>query len=204
MLPDFPCFNRSKDSYLIKTEEIKWDGPFSLPKYHHINKLNVIPDISGVYIFTFNYKDGYIVRLVGESNSFKRRMNQHIREYKKGNYTILDVKSAQKGIRKEIWHGWSHAKRNPDQFIENKDYIMDATEQELASYRLFVANIPDKRKSQRIEFAIMHNIYADTQPWSDLVDRGMFLTGRFNSEVPINTKNQCQHKLYGLADFLEI
>ena len=108
------------------------------------------------------------------------------------------------GVRKEIWHGWSYAKKNQNQFINNKDYIIEAVEQELASYRLFIAYISDKRKSQRLEFAIMHNIYASTQPWSDLVDRGMFLTGRFNSEVPINIKNQCQYKLYGVPEFLEI
>lgn len=131
-------------------------------------------------------------------------MNQHIREYKKGSYTILDTKLAQMGLRQEIWHGWSYAKRNKDQFIENKVYILDAAEQELSCYRIFIANIPEKRKSQRLEFAMMHHIYAAKEPWSDLVDRGMFLKGRFNNEIPINIRNQCQHKLYGVADFLEV
>ncbi|MEN9434728.1 MAG: hypothetical protein RLZZ422_2317 [Pseudomonadota bacterium] len=122
MLPKFPCFNRLCDAELIQTEELVWQGPFSLPKYNHFNGLTVVPNNAGIYLFTFDYGDGYIIRSVGESNSFKRRMTEHIREYKKGNYTVLNVKAAQIGIRQEIWHGWSYAKMNPEQFIENKSY----------------------------------------------------------------------------------
>lgn len=200
----FWSFNRSRDSHLIETETIIWDGPFSWPKYSHNNQLGEVPDAAGVYLFTFNYKDGYIIRSAGVSNSIKRRISQDTREYKKGNYTVLDVESGQIGIRQELWHGWSYAKENRAEFYNNQDTILKAVDNELASYRLFIAKIPDKRKRARLEFSIMHDIYSSHELWSDLVDRGMNLTGRFNKEIPIKIKNSCQYKLYGLPDSLEI
>jgi hypothetical protein len=105
VLPHFWSFNRIRDTSEIKTEILVWQGPFSWIGYEQINKLNPIPDIAGVYLFTFEYLDGHIFRSVGVTNSMKRRLTQHTREYKKGNYTLLDVESASNGVRKELWHG---------------------------------------------------------------------------------------------------
>lgn len=64
-LPSFWSFNRHKDASLIKAEDVLWKGPFSWPKFEQINKLDTIPDVAGVYLFTFEYKDGYILRSAG-------------------------------------------------------------------------------------------------------------------------------------------
>lgn len=101
------CFNRLKDP--IKTEEILWQGPFSWPKY---GQGPDIPNIPGVYLFTFPYKDGYVLYSAGISKSIKKRIGTHTREYLKGKYNVLDVESAMKGERKEIWHGWGYARMN--------------------------------------------------------------------------------------------
>lgn len=53
----------------------------------------------------------------------KRRFSQHKREYMSGNYTVLDVASANNGERKEIWHRWGYAKKHRDEFLRHKDYI---------------------------------------------------------------------------------
>jgi|SRR5690554_4363883 len=203
-LPEFPCFNRIKDASLIKTEDLFWHGPFSWIGFEHVNGLEPIPDIVGVYLFTFEYKDGYIIRSAGVTNSMKRRFYQHTREYKKGNYTILDVEYAKKGERKEIWHGWEYAKEHRDEFAENRDLILQFLEKELQAYRLFVSEVTDKRKRERIEFAIMLSIYSSKEPWADLVDHGMALRGRFNDEIPIKVKNVCSYKIYGLPEEMEI
>ncbi len=203
-LPDFWSFNRVRDASLIKTEDICWQGPFSWVGYEKENDLETIPDISGVYLFTFEYKDGYILRSAGITNSMKRRFSQHTREYKKGNYTVLDVEYAKKGIREEIWHGWQYAKSHREEFLENKDIILKYVEKELKAYRLFIGNINDKRKRERIEFSIMLNIYSSKEPWADLVDKGMALKGRYNNEIPIKVNNCCSHNLYGFPDVMEI
>ncbi|SHK98390.1 hypothetical protein SAMN02745123_03815 [Desulforamulus aeronauticus DSM 10349] len=189
---------------MIKTEDLIWQGPFSWIGYEQINESKLIPDIAGIYLFTFEYLDGYILRSVGVTNSMKRRLAQHTREYKKGNYTLLDVEFAKNGLRKELWHGWQYAKEHQDTFLENKDVILKFAEKELISYRLFISEIADRRKRERIEAALLINAYSSKEPWHDLIDGGMALRGRYNYEIPIEVKNVCSHKLYGLPEIIEI
>jgi hypothetical protein len=188
----------------MTTEEILWQGPFSWPGFEHINTLETLPDIAGVYLWTFEYKDGYILRSAGVTNSMKRRFSQHKRQYLSGNYTVLDVTLAKNGERKEIWHGWGYAKEHHDEFVRHKEAIVKSVEHELASYRVFITKIPDKRKQERIEFAIMHHAYFSKEPWGDLVDGGMALRGRANDEIPIEVRNTCSHKIYGISEIFEI
>lgn len=203
-LSKFWSFNRFRDASLIKMEDVVWQGPFSWPGFNQINKLTPIPDIAGVYLFTFEYKDGYILRGAGHTNSMKRRFSQHKREYMSGRYTVLDVKSANNGERSEIWHGWNYAKEHKDEFLHHKDYILKSVKNELASYKLFITEIADKRKQQRIEFAIMQNAYMSKEPWGDLVDGGTALRGRFSYEIPIEARNFCSCKIYGIPQIFEI
>ncbi len=198
------CFNRLRDVSQIINENINWQGSFSWPKYENYNLLNPLPDIAGVYLLTFKFKKGNILYLAGITNSTKKRFSTHTREFKKGNYNILDVKAAEKGERKEIWHGWKYAKEHRDEFIYNKETILHALELKLQSFRIFIAEIDDKRKRERIESGIMNNIYMSKNYWADLADRGMALKGRYNSEMPIEIKNFCKKKIYGLPELLEI
>lgn len=101
-----------------------------------------------------------------------------------GNYTVLEFKSAERGERKEIWHGWGYARQHQDEFLQHKEYILKSAENELASYKLFVTEVADKRKRERIEFAIIQHAYLSKEPWRDLLDGGMALRGRFSYEIP--------------------
>ncbi len=172
--------------------------------YEQFNKLDPIPDIAGVYLFMFEYKDGYILRSLGVTNSMKRRFREHTHEYKKGNCTVLDVEFAKKGIRKELWHGWQYAREHQSQFWANKIAILKFVKKELIAYRLFISEVADKRKRERIEAAIVINIYSSKEPWSDLIDGGMAIKNRYNYEVPIEINNVCSHNLYGLPKTIEI
>lgn len=203
-LPEFWSFNRTRDASLIQTEDLVWQGPFSWPGFEQRNNLVPIPDIAGVYLFTFEHRDGYILCSAGNTNSMKRRLSQHKRNYMSGKYTILDVEAAKKGERKEIWHGWSYAKKHHEQFLQHKDYILGLAKHQLASYRLFATEVNDKRKQERIEFAIVQHAYLSKEPWGDLVDGQMALRGRANYDVPIEAKNICPHKIYGVPNTLEI
>ena len=103
-------FNRLTDSSKIEKEDIIWKGPYSFPGFEEINGFDTIPDVAGVYLFTFKYKDGFLIYLAGITKSTKRRILEHLRAYKTGKYTVLDVKSAENGLRKEIWHCWPKKK----------------------------------------------------------------------------------------------
>ncbi len=203
-LPHFWSFNRLRDAALIKKEDILWQGPFSWIGYEEANQLEPIPDVAGVYLWTFEFKNGYIIRSVGVTSSMRRRFREHTREYNRGNYTVLDVESAKRGVRKELWHGWQYAKEHRQQFMEHKDEILEFVKKELLAYRLFITPIADRRKRERMEAAILINTYSSKEAWADLVDGGMAFRGRFNDEMPIKVKNVCSHKLYGLPETVEI
>lgn len=203
-LPCFWSFNRLRDVSLIKTEDIIWRGPFSWPGYEQVNKIKVVPDIAGVYLFTFEYKGGFILRLVGVTNSMKRRFQEHTREYVKGRYTVLDVDSAKNGIRKELWHGWQYARDHQKQFFSYKNRIMELVEKELRAYRIFITQVDNRRKRERIEAALLIDIYSSTERWADLFDGGMSFRRRYNYEMPIRVRSICRCKLYGLPETVEI
>ena len=116
-------FNRMSNTPKIEVREIKWEGPFSWACYENQNNLDIIPDIEGVYLWTFKYKDGYLVYCAGITNSTKKRFRSHTLEYKSGNYTVFEVSEAERGKRKEIWHGWSYAREHRDEFNERKEVI---------------------------------------------------------------------------------
>lgn len=197
-------FNRDRDNLKIPKEKIHWKGPFSLPKYEKETGLNSIPDLSGVYLFCFEFEDGYLLYGAGISKSIRKRMLAHIREYKKGNYTVFNTDNAKKGIRDEIWHGWKYARENRNEFEHNKETILRYVEKQLIAFNIFIGEISEKRKRERIEDAIMQGIYNSKEKWSELADRGMFLKGRFNSEMPIEITNITSEKIYGLPDKMEI
>lgn len=197
-------FNRISDQEKITTHNVEWEGPFSWPKFESTNGLPKMPDYEGIYVFAFDYNDGYLVSGVGITNSTRTRISSHNREFQKGNYTILDAGLIKKGIRSEIWHGWHYAKQNRNEFRENKETIMEALNIFLGEMKLFVAQQPSKRLRERTEAAIMHNIYVSKEPWSEIADRGMFLKERYNSEMPILTLNNSIKPIYGIPKELEI
>ncbi len=188
----------------IEIKEIEWLGPFSWVGYEKQNNLAKLPDIDGIYLWTFQFKEGYLVYCAGITKSTKKRFRQHTLEYRSGNYTVFNVDEAEKGKRIEIWHGWSYAREHRDEFNDRKEEILNAVERQLKSYKVFVAKVPDKRIRARFESAIMHNIYSSNEPWAELADRGMHLSKRKKEEVPIKFKNLSDCKIYGLPEVLEI
>jgi hypothetical protein len=188
----------------MEVQEIQWQGPFSWPGYENHNHLDKITDIEAVYLWTFQYLDGYLVYAAGITNSTKKRFQRHTLHYKSGDYTVLDIKAAEAGKRKEIWHGWEYATAHQDEFQKRKEEILKAVHEHLAAFRIFVAQVSDKRTRARCEAAIMHNIYSSEEYWAGLADKGMFLSRRYNNEIPLEVKNLSKHKIYGLPETLKI
>lgn len=145
-----------------------------------------------------------MVYCAGITKSTKKRFRQHTLEYKSGNYTVFDISKAEQGKRVEIWHGWSYARTHRDEFNERKEEILRAVEEQLKSFRVFVAHVPDRRERTRFEAAIMYNIYNSKESWAELADRGMALSKRKNDEIPIIITNKSLVKFYGLPTSFEI
>jgi hypothetical protein len=113
--------------------------------------------------------------------------------------------SLEHGIRKEIWHGWEYARNHRAEFEERKSEILNAVRKQLAGFRIFVADIgTEPRILERLEAAIMNNLYQQSSPFCDIPDKGMYLAKRLNSEIPITVKNNCSAVLHGLQAFLDI
>ncbi len=71
----------------------------------------------GLYILTSEYRHGYLIYAAGwTTRPFARRMREHIRQYRKGTYTVLDAASLRRGFRKELRHGmWTKKDTNTPQ-----------------------------------------------------------------------------------------
>jgi hypothetical protein len=128
----------------------------------------------------------------------------HTKCFLAGDYTVLDVAALNQGQRCEVWHGWGYARTHRAQFAERRSEIRDASNRQMASFRVFVAHAEDRRIRERIEAAIIHCLYAAPPPLCDLPDRGMMLSPRRESEEPIIVWNVCGSKLYGLPEYLPI
>ncbi|MDO5689549.1 MAG: hypothetical protein Q4G61_04825 [Tissierellia bacterium] len=139
-LPEFWSFSRNRDASEICSKLITWKGPYSWPGYEEINRCDPIPNLSGVYLLTFEHEDGFLLRSIGITNSIKTRFRKHTLEYNRGKYTILDMNFVTKGLRKELWHGWGFAEKNRDLFLKHQEEIWKYTQKELGSYRVFLEN----------------------------------------------------------------
>ena len=96
-----------------------WAGPYAWPSFETQKDLQPVPQLPGLYLQTFEYQNGYMIYAAGLTRRpVPTRFKEHVRKYMNGEYNVLDVASAQKGIRKEIWHGWGYAKEHRNEFEE--------------------------------------------------------------------------------------
>ncbi len=198
------CFNRLRDSKKISKLILNWDGPYCLKGFEDASNLNVCPDIEGVYIFCIKYNNGYVLESAGHTKSTKKRLAQHLYNFKVGKYTILDSNDLDNLIRTEVWHGWSDYNKYKEHFIKNKTYYISELNKFLSKLGIFIYKNCDKRIRERIEAAIMIDSYYSKEVWSDITPRWMQLRGRLNEEIPISAKNIFNSKIYGINQELEI
>lgn len=195
-------------------EEIKvtLQGPFAWPKYDSgiIASFDAVPtEINGVYLWTVEYCDGFLIYASGITRrSFHKRFREHTKHFLTGIYTIFDIPAMQQGIRKEIWHGFWMKKRTPEKqkdYERRRDEITFAAKEQLSTFRVFVAEVdPAPRILERLESAIMNELYMAHSPISDIPDRGMSLAPRWPNEPVIIVRNIMSVKLYGLPEYLSI
>jgi len=191
-----------------------WTGPFSWPGYEDKNHLPAIPSGHGVYIWTAEYKDGYILYLAGYTRAgFLKRLKAHTTCYKKGEYNILDIDDMSNGIRNQIWHGWrerpTSSPQRMQEWLSRQDELQPVIERQLTGYRVFLADLQEHQNNTpnvhgRLEGAVMRSLAKQPPPLCDIMDKGMALQFRKKSQDPVLIKNICDHKIHGLPESMTI
>lgn len=191
---------------VVRTIDLDWTGPYGWPGFTEADNLSSVPRLPGIYLWTFRYQDGYLIYGAGiTGRPVSERIAEHTRHYLAGEYNVLDIDAAECGIRKEIWHGWQYAKAHRDEFDSRKDTILAAVRRQLFGFRIFTAVVePDVRIRKRIEAAIMNHLYRQPFPFCDIPDKGMSLSKRWESEIPITAINRCDSVLHSLPAQLSI
>ena len=193
--------------------DLHWQGPFVWP----IVGSKAFPDLlddadiairCGIYLWTVEHTCGYLIYAAGITRRpFSQRFREHTRAYRSGVYTVFDIASLQNGVRNKVWPGFWFKKRSAEMQCEYEaraDEIRNATTDLLANYRIFVAPMPPTaRVLERIEAAIMHNLYAAEGPAAVIPDRGMSLAPRRRDETVINVHSISSAVLHGLPSKFE-
>jgi hypothetical protein len=204
-----PKFRQSE--FTTDSITLDWQGPFSWPGFNRpeLPDWNSTPEIktsSGIYLWTVEHRGGYLTYTAGlTGRSFHQRFREHNRDYYAGKYTIFDVPLMQEGYREVIWPGfWFKKKRDPEHvaaYDNRREEIKQATDTLLASYRVFVAKVHvEKRLLERIEAAIMFNLYKINGSGADIPARGMKLSPRGSRELPILVHSHSHVSLHGLPE----
>jgi len=185
---------------------LDWRGPFSWPGFERENGQQPIPSISGVYLQTFHNGRDFVVYAAGITRRrVSTRFREHTRKYLSGEYNVLHAPSAERGIRREIWHGWAYARSHQEEFVERQNEITEAVRGQLAAFRIFVADPgSENRLLERIEARIMALLYEQPSPFSELPDRGMHLAPRRPEEPPIPVVSKAACRLLGIPGRFDV
>ena len=191
----------SQTSDKMESLDVDIQGPYGWPRFE--GSRTRLPTISGVYLMTFEYRDGFLPYGFGITRRpLRKRFLEHTRSYITGNYNILDLEAAQQGIRKVAWKGWSWTPEKRADFEARRSEIVALAQQQISATRIFVMRIgAASRLLERIEGALGRHFY---QNENTLCDRGMFLAPRWQTEEPILATIRCGSVLYELPSQLEI
>jgi len=73
----------------MQSLDVDIQGPYGWPKFE--GSLTSLPAIPGVYLMTFEYRDGFLPYGFGITRRpLRKRFLEHTRKYVTGNYNILD------------------------------------------------------------------------------------------------------------------
>lgn len=187
--------------------DANWNGPYGWPGMNQ--DLPALPAMPGVYLLTIDFDGGYLIYAAGITRRpLQKRFREHTRAYLSGIYNVLDINAMQRGVRKEIWHGFWTRERLPDkkrEYLRRKIEINKAVCNQLRGFRIFAANIGTQpRLMERLEAAIMNILYEQPSPFSNIPDKGMMLMPRWKSESPIIVTSKSTVTLHGLPRRFEI
>lgn len=162
-----------------------WSGPHDWPEVRQKSSLD---NLSSVYMWSVEGGKVFVVYGFGiTKRPVRKRVSEHRRTTLRGKYTLLNLDAMKQGIGKEIWHGLWAGYDSDDrkaEFARRKDELQEGARQQMAAWKIFVAEVSDVRIQQRMEAALMGALYAAPKPYCDLPDKGMSLAPRRENEPP--------------------
>ena len=188
------------------TMETVFTGPYSWPKFETQTGLPPVPEHPGIYLWTVAYGVGYLIYGAGITRrTIPKRCYEHTLKFMSGDYNVLNIEAMRQGIRNLVWQGWGWNPEKREAFEKRKTEILDAVNNQLSGFRIFIADVGmEPRILERLEAAIMNNLYSQPPPFCDIPDKGMMLAPRWDSEEPITATITCEATLHGLPGQLKI
>lgn len=195
--------DRVNESYTLD-----WHGPFCFQGEEDLLLSSSVAKQYGVYLLTVEHQGGYLIYSAGlTTRTFKQRFQEHIKAYRTGVYTIFDARKFQTGERVEVWRGFWFRKRTHEmeqEFKNRYEEINLAASELLSAFRIFLAPLTtEKRVLERLEAAIMNNLYLGIGAVSHLPDRGMHLAPRRSDEEVFEVRSVAKVCLHGLPERFE-
>jgi hypothetical protein len=194
--------------------DLQWQGPFLWPGMEPADGCvrledSAVANEAGIYLWTVPYERGYLIAAAGQTTrAFVTRLREHPNAHRNGFFTIFDTEALKLPRRVEIWHGSFGGKLSPEResdFEERREEIRRAAQEQMATFRVFVGPVrPDRRLVARIEAGIMDSLYAGPTPFSEVPDRGMFLSRRWESEPPVRVNNLNTDSLHVLPRSIDV
>ncbi|HEY3781192.1 MAG TPA: hypothetical protein VGL56_08930 [Fimbriimonadaceae bacterium] len=201
MAADHLLFETTMDNLLLNIS-----GPYGWPKFE--NGLDQLPNIPGVYLQTVAHAEGFLPWGVGITRRpmFKRFL-EHTRKFEKGEYNILDLGAAQRGARELAWKGWGWTDEKRRDYENRKNEVIAAAQLQMIRAHIFVIEAGNTvRILERIEAALANHYYDQNAhgPKGLLIDIGMHLEPRRESEEPLTVVFQCRDTLIGMPSQIDI
>lgn len=164
---------------------------------------------AGVYLWTVETAEGYLIWYVGETGaSFRHRMRDHFREQLSGMYMVYDPDAFARGEKRLVWQGMYRRgeERRVPEFLEALPDIWPAVVDLAKALRFFVAPLDcDRRLRKRIEAAIAAYLYAQPGAVGAAQDRGIrYEAPRWPNEEPLELTILSSSPLRGLPNALLI
>jgi hypothetical protein len=174
-------------------------GPFGWPRLE--GQAATLPKMPGVYLMTVPHQDGFLPFGVGITRRLlRKRFIEHTRCYLKGEYNILDIESAQAGVREILWQGWGWTPEKRANFEFRKKEIENAARTLMSATRIFVLETGiGPRLLERLEAAIANHYYSQS---NTLFDRGMLRMPRWSTEEPLLARLVLAQRIFGLPGAL--
>jgi hypothetical protein len=163
-------------------------------------------NLSGIYLWTINTKDGYMIHYVGQTTKFFKRQKEHLINILGLNYGILDTEVAKNGEMKLLWQGLWRDKDNTllDNSLEKEYTILSKQVIEYINIiEIFFAKLDGKNiLREHIEGSIGWNLRNNHKEYKKLYpdDNHIGISNKLNCKLFI----KCNYNILGLDKEMDV
>jgi hypothetical protein len=195
----------------MKSESVvEFQGPFSWvePSVEASIIHSEVSKLPGVYLWTVETPNGFLVYYVGETGvNFRTRMRDHYKEQLSGMYHIYDPELFSLGEKRELWRGiyGKGGKHDLYKFLDILPLLVTSLIRFVSIIRFYVAPINfERRLRKRFEAALANHLYSQPGVVGAFQDKGIRYELRRNSEDPTKINIICPKEVLGIPTALHI